>query len=298
MKKEKILIIGGCGYIGSALFQHLIKKRYIVDTVDLEWFGNYVNPKNIVADYKDLKKEFFLRYDVVILLAGHSSVQMCKGNPLSVLKNNVENFILLLNKLSNNKFIYASSSSVYGNTKKIQASERYSRYTPKNYYDLTKKEIDYYSNLSTIQYYGLRFGTVNGYSPNLRVDLMINKMYDVARKTGELRLSNPGTFRPILGIDDLCRAVLAIIEQNGTVGIYNLASFNASIEEIGKEFKKKIKKIKIIEHVSPIEYDFSINTKKFEQAFDFQFKDTVKSIITSLHKGYERAERSIRVKII
>ena len=46
---EKILIIGGCGYIGSQLYQHL-QTIYDVDTVDLEWYDNYVNDKNVVKD--------------------------------------------------------------------------------------------------------------------------------------------------------------------------------------------------------------------------------------------------------
>ena len=46
----RILIIGGCGYIGSQLFVYLKNKGYKVDTVDLEWYGNYVNPKNFKTD--------------------------------------------------------------------------------------------------------------------------------------------------------------------------------------------------------------------------------------------------------
>ena len=185
---EKVLIIGGCGYIGSRLFQYLSEKKYSVDTVDTEWFGNFVNPKNIKCNYNTLSKKFLNSYGVIILLAGHSSVQMCKDNMFASFKNNVNNFINLLSKLSDQLFIYASSSSVYGNTKNISAKEDYERYIPTNYYDLTKKTIDYYAHLSKISYYGLRLGTVNGFSPNLRVDLMINKMYEAARNTGKIKI--------------------------------------------------------------------------------------------------------------
>ena len=50
---KKILVTGGCGYIGSAIYNNL-KDKYIVDTVDLEWFGNYTNPNNIKKDFDEL----------------------------------------------------------------------------------------------------------------------------------------------------------------------------------------------------------------------------------------------------
>src|SRR5581483_9292443 len=104
----KIVILGGCGYIGSRLFTYLTEKNYSVDTVDLEWFGNYVNPKNIIANFDDLPKKFYDKYDVVILLAGHSTVGMCQNDALGSLENNIASFVNLTQKLQKQKFIYAS----------------------------------------------------------------------------------------------------------------------------------------------------------------------------------------------
>lgn len=291
---EKILIIGGCGYIGSRLFQYLSKKKYSVDTVDTEWFGNYVNKNNIKEDYGNIKKNFISKYDAIILLAGYSSVLMCEGRMIESFKNNVGKFIRLLSKLRNQKFIYASSSSVYGNTEDREVDETYERYSPKNYYDLTKKEIDYYAQLSSVRYYGLRLGTVNGFSPNLRVDLMINKMYSDAQKTNRITIYNPNIFRPILGIEDLCKAIDVILKKDEPRGLYNMASFNNTIQEIADKISRCLRNISVVQKGNSQSYNFSVSTKKFQKTFDFKFQDTIESLVNSLVKDYNNSHKSIR----
>ena len=85
---DKILLIGGCGYIGSRLFQ-VLSDKHDVDSVDAEWYGNHINKLNVVKDFGTLTKDELTPYDVVILLAGHSSVKMCVDNAIPTLKNNV-----------------------------------------------------------------------------------------------------------------------------------------------------------------------------------------------------------------
>ena len=104
----KVLIIGGCGYTGSAIGKYLAPKHEITN-VDLEWFGNYSEHTNVNVDYKNLTTAFLDKYNVVILTAGHSSVKMCDTDLQSSFNNNVRNFVNLTNKLTTQKFIYASS---------------------------------------------------------------------------------------------------------------------------------------------------------------------------------------------
>lgn len=284
---KKIMLLGGCGYIGSSLFLYLQSKKYRVTTIDLEWFGNVINPKNQKKNFNDITKTYIKKFDVIILLAGYSSVQMCMNNMSKSFENNVMYFINLLKKIDKQKFIYASSSSIYGNTNQLLVTEDYDRYTPNNYYDLTKKEIDYYAHLSNINYFGLRLGTVNGYSPNLRSDLMINKMVRIAQKTKKIHIFNAQSFRPILGMQDACHAIETIIEHNGTPGIYNIASFNDTIIHIGKKVAEEIPQTEVIvdKKKTPYTYNFSISTKKFEKEFHFTFKDTVATIVQSLQNN-------------
>ena len=293
---KKILIIGGCGYIGSALFNFL-NKKYSVESVDLELFGN-PNIKNFRINFKDLTREYLSQFTDIILLAGHSSVKMCEENMLGAFKNNVEYFIELLLKINpNQKFIYASSSSVYGNVNRNIVTEECEEYIAGSFYDLSKAEIDNYAKIfDNINYYGLRFGTVNGTSPNLRKDIMINAMVNGAISNKEIRVFNPMIRRPILYIKDLCRAIETIILKDKNLkGVYNLASFNSTVDIIGRKVAEIFDDVKltIIDGEPTKEenvnkklhskvYDFAISSDKFITNFDFKFEGTITLIANEL----------------
>jgi len=289
---KKILIIGNEGYIGSLLFQKL-QADFSVDGIDTCWFGNR-NTITLKLDYKDLTETQLSCYDVIILLAAHSSVKMCLGNPIFSHNNNVNNFLELISKLENIKnskrikLIYASSSSVYGNTKEKPYDESSIVFKPHNNYDSTKFINDIYAELSSVEFYGLRFGTVNGFSPVVRNDVMINSMLSSAFKNGHIKLYNKDIFRPILGTNDLYRAIKAIIDSDeDNRGIYNLASFNTNSGDIAKSVSLMVG-VEIIEIDTHDEnnkntlYNFSIDSDKFKNTFDFNFNETVDSIVSGI----------------
>lgn len=292
---KKILVIGSNGYVGSALMEFFIKSgKYSAIGLDACWFDSPNPYTHIVSDYKTLSSKFLEIYDIVILLAGHSSVKMCEGNLINSHKNNVDNFIELVNKLNKKtKFIYASSSSVYGKCQNI-VNETYMDFIPYNNYDITKHIIDLYIQRFDIEYYGLRFGTINGYSPIVRKDVMINAMYSSAINDKEIKLYIKDVMRPILGIKDLINAVGKIIESDKDLrGLYNLASFNKTAEDIAysvskelvvpvKEYEFNPNDIITNSKLQTVCYNFRIDTSKFERTFDFKFKETVKSIVCSL----------------
>ena len=176
---SEILLIVGNVYIGSRLQQSLD-----VDVVDTNWF----NDEGSGEDFKDLTSKHYDDYDTVILLAGHSSVKMSEGNLNSCFNNNVRNFIDLIEKLDGQRLIYASSSSVYGSVGGKTVNEKYYGFEPYNQYDISKHTADLYAQKSDVEYYGLRFGTVNGCSPVLRTDVMINAMVSSALRDGHLSL--------------------------------------------------------------------------------------------------------------
>ncbi|MEK7179372.1 MAG: SDR family oxidoreductase [Patescibacteria group bacterium] len=292
-----ILIIGGTGYIGSALLSFLKqrKKNVVVDTIDIEWFGNPLNSDNKKEDFSSLSKEELSRYSSIVLLAGHSSVPMCQGNMLSAFNNNVSNFVRLLSLLSpTQRLIYASSSSVYNGA--TNNSEDAILNPALNWYDLTKRHIDEYALLSEIPYYGLRLGTVSGASPNLRIDIVVNAMYHRAKTAGLIELFNPDIHRPILAMSDLVKAIEAIIDRPGAPrGMYNLASFNTTPREVAHAVSATLG-VPVTEQSASqtTPYNFSISTKKFGETFEFAFQGTIDSIISDLDAGYEHALKSKR----
>ncbi len=292
----KILIIGGTGYIGSRVFSELSKnKLFHIITCDKELYGNCINKKNIIKDYSELNYDYIQGFDIVILLAGNSSVKMCENNTFGTFRNNVSNFISLISKMnSKQKFIYASSSSIYGSSLNSISQESDEDLKPTNIYDFSKYEIDYYARFSDVNYYSLRFGTVNGFSTNLRTDLMINAMVKSAIKHNKVQVFNPNVKRPILGLSDLVKAINQIIknDNNKLKGIYNLSSFNTTPLDAGKEIASIFNSELIINEFVPkgydqfktksLTYDFWIDSSKFSKNFDFKFNDTISSISLEL----------------
>lgn len=276
---KNILITGGCGYIGSALYAHLIK-NYSVTTVDLEWFGNFSNPSNIKKDFQTLDTEFLDKFDTVIHVAANSSVPLCK-NVYESFDNNVTKFISLVSKLKKQKFIYASSSCVYvdGNNKaKVETDEL----CPMDGLTISKTTIDQFMPLTGVEYYGLRFGSVNGYSPNMRLDLIINSMTTNALKNKEVKVFNGEAHRPVVSINDLVRAVETIINcENDNRGVYNIASVNHRIYDIGSKVANHLS-VPLIDTGKNFTYDFTIDCHKFMNTFNFEFKDTVESIVDTI----------------
>jgi len=307
MKNKKVLILGSNGYVGSRL-QHEWNDKYELTLVDTCWF-NKPTEHTIVTDINNLSKSFVQSHDIVILLAGHSSVKMSEGKLISAYTNNVTNFLNLIGKLSKNqKFIYASSSSVYGDVGENVVTENYYNFKPHNQYDITKHIIDLYATRSDVEYYGLRFGTVCGYSPVMRNDVMINAMVSSGIENGEIKLYIKDIMRPVLGIGDLCRAFEVIINSNkDNRGIYNLASFNMTAEEIAYSVSGVIKKPVKEYDVNPNNitnsksqtkcYNFSISSTKFCMKYKFKFKDNVESISKSILDNYNNIKTTKRDKV-
>jgi len=261
----KVLILGGAGYIGSAIKEFLEALNIEVSSIDIGWFGNthFIDYRN---DFAELKEAYLHRFNVVILAAAHISVQMCETDKEGAFRNNVINFFDLVNKLNKKqKFIYMSSSCVYVNG--INCTE----HSPTPMIDmlsLSKTTIDKYIAQTDVEYYGLRLGSVSGYSPNLRIDLMFNAMVHSAITQGKVQVRNPDSLRPILLMQDLLIVINTIINIEDKRGIYNVCSFNTTIGDlagaIGKFFNV------FIEELPPTPtYNFSIDDKKIRSTFEF-----------------------------
>jgi nucleoside-diphosphate-sugar epimerase len=278
----KILLIGGNGYIGSRLYNQLKKKNYNVDNLDLCWYGK-IYDETIVKNYDDLTKEDLEKYTHVILLAGFSSVGMCKDLYKTV-KNNVTYFSNLVEKLNSGQvLIYASSCSVYGNGNKV-LNENDKLESPLNNYDFSKQALDYITNLSiNKRCVGLRFGTVNGYSPNLRTDLVINAMTLSSLEQNKIFVSNGNIRRSLLGIDDLCNAIEKIVvTKNIKSDVYNIISCSYSIVELAKKIQSINGCELVVNDSLSTSYSFTVTNEKFESEFKFKFVDTVDSIYRNL----------------
>lgn len=295
---KKVLILGGNGYIGSRLRQ-VLRDHHFVKSNDICWFAH--DETSDRRDYHKYTSEELAEFEVIVVLAGHSSVPSCIGALPGPWLNNVTNFTDLLAKTTDQLIIYASSASVYGNSKPGERhNETNTQFTPVNNYDVTKYALDQQAviaNLRGRRVIGLRFGTVNGWAPNLRVDVMINSMYHSVQNGKGIQVSNRHISRAILGIEDLCRAVKCCIDKP-IPGIYNLASFNATVGEIAQAVKLKLG-IDIVDRGTTANaYDFALDTGLFEQTFDFTFTETPATIVDSLLEHYGESTPQWRDKYI
>lgn len=288
---KNILVIGGNGYVGSRLRQ-VLAEEYSVDSVDCCWYNYDATSRRV--DYHQLTADELAKYHTVVLLAGHSSVASCNGDIRGPWLNNVTNFTNLLAKLSqtDTPLIYASSASVYGNSLHGQLFiERNTQFIPVNNYDITKYTLDLAAQSTIAQgrtVIGLRFGTVNGWAPNLRSDVMINSMYASVAENGKITVFNKHINRALLGIEDLCRGVVRCIEQP-VAGIYNMASFNNSVGDIASTVADQLNVSLVDKGTTANAYDFGLDTTLFQETFNYTFTETPNTIVNSLIKKYDQS---------
>jgi len=237
----KILIAGGAGYVGSVLVPHLIDRGYQVSVVDLFWFGNHL-PAGTTIIEKDvfrIGEDELSEYEQVVFLAGLSNDPMAEFSPrLNFIFNSAAPaYLAYLSKRAGIKrFVYASSGSVYG----YSVEEFYNEDSPAlsvTPYGISKLQgeravmqlrDDKFSVIC------LRKGTICGYSPRMRLDLVVNTMFMTAQRDHRIVINNPSIWRPILSIQDTIDAYTRAIETGYEIsGIFNFSSGNYTVGEIG-----------------------------------------------------------------
>lgn len=295
--KNQVLVLGGSGYIGSALLPVLTKALIPAVNCDLTWFGG--PDPHLKQDYALLDRTYIQEFSHVVVLAAHSSMAMCADNWTSAWNNNVVSLAALMGKmLPEQTLIYASSGSVYGNGG-LNRQEHMTLAEAQIEYDLTKQIGEQVARGAQCRTVGLRFGTLSGYNRHARSDLMLNAMTISALNNGKIDCYNGTNHRSILGINDCVRAILAIIknpQQLDQHQIFNLASFGGSIESFA-EAAGEVLSVPVIHHPGVTNnFSFELNANEFSRRFNFNFLDTAESIITGIRDNFNYINWSPRVE--
>jgi nucleoside-diphosphate-sugar epimerase len=291
----KLLIAGGAGYLGSALIPQLLDRGYGVDVVDLFWFGNNLPSETGIVnkDIFDLTVPDLAGYDQVIFLAGLSNDPMADYSPA---KNFIYNaaapayLAYIAKKARVRRYIYASSCSVYGYTE----NELYDETRPVSSvfpYGISKLQGEQaVRNLAdeSFSVIALRKGTASGFSPRMRLDLIINTMFKCAVSNNEIVINNPSIWRPIISIEDAIAAYVRTIEASPSIsGIFNVASGNYTVgevadqvkieveEQLGTRVKLKIRQIRDIRN-------YKVCCDKARNVLSFHPRHCVRSIVRNL----------------
>jgi len=297
----KILVAGGAGYIGSQLIPVLLEHGYETDVVDLLWFGNHL-PENVNVIQKDLfkcKKEDLELYDQVLFLAGLSNDPMAEFDPSMnfIFNAALPSYLAFIAKKAGvRRFIYASSCSVYGYT----VNELYNEESPVTCgypYGISKLQGErgvlqlQNEDFSVI---ALRQGTVCGFSPRMRLDLIVNTMFKFAVTERKITVDNPSIWRPVLDIRDAATAYLRAIQADYSLsGVYNIASGNYTVGQVGDVVKYELEKLigekidVVIKNMKDFR-NYKVTIDKAKTYLGFQPQHVIENIVDDLyeHKAY------------
>jgi nucleoside-diphosphate-sugar epimerase len=299
---KKIFITGGAGYVGSVLAPYLIKKNYEVTVFDLMLYGETLiknkNLRIIKGDIRNTKllKEAIKGHDTVIHLACISNDPSFELNPTLGKEINLDAFkplVEISKNLNVKKFIYASSSSVYGikegkNVDESMSLEPLTDYS-KFKADCEKILLKYNSNdfVTVI----LRPATVCGYSPRQRLDLVVNILTNLAYHNREITVFGGDQLRPNIHIQDMVRAYELFIETNDkniNGKIFNIGFENSTVNKLALNVKKIIGPDVIIKNLPTNDNrSYHISSKKIENELGFKTKYNILNAIEDLKNAFD-----------
>ena len=247
---NKILITGGCGYVGSVLVPKLLKLNYKVIVLDTQWFGiNLKKNKNLTIIKKDIRNissKDLNGVKTVYHLASIANDPMGALDPELTWEISCLGTMKLLEASLKNKvkkIIYASSSSVYGIKKEKKVVENLSL-EPISIYNKAKMVAERillsYSDKINISI--IRPATVCGISSRMRFDVSVNMLTYQALKNKKITVFGGNQVRPNIHIDDLVDLYIFFLKNNKKLnGIFNAGFENLSIKQIAKNISKEIK---------------------------------------------------------
>lgn len=296
---SKILVTGGCGYVGSVLTATLLRKGFKVIVVDTEWFGNYLVPHENLTCYKKDTREItssdLVGVERVIHLANIANDPAVDLDQTLSWEVNVLSTLQLIDKCVRGgdvkQFIFASSGSVYGIKDELKVTEELPL-VPLSAYNKTKMVAERVlkSFEQNIQIHNIRPATVCGLSPRMRLDVAVNLLTYQALTKSKITVLGGQQTRPNIHIKDMVAVYEHFLEnsQHLESGDYNAGFENISILEIAKMIQKHIPcEIEIKPSNDPRSYRQD-SSKLIRSGFSPHF--SVDNAILEIKDAYEKGD--------
>ena len=304
---KSVLVTGGAGYVGAVLIPKLLKKGYKVKVLDLYLYGDNVmdavkdNPNltQIKGDIRDralLEKEI-PGTDAVIHLACISNDPSFELNPALGKSINYDAFLDVVdvcNKSKIKRFIFASTSSVYG----IKQEENVTEDLPlEPLTDYSKYKVLCEDVLRRIKSLGftwviIRPATVCGYSPRLRLDLSVNILTNLAVNTGKITVFGGKQKRPNIHIEDVTDLYVKLLElpEKMIAGkTFNAGYENYQISELAGMVREVVGKegVEIVTTPTDDNRSYHISSAKIERELGYKPEHTVEEAVKDLKDAFD-----------
>lgn len=303
---KQVLVTGGAGYVGSVLVPKLLHAGYNVRVLDLCFFGQDSLPKHpdlelFVGDLRDqsIVGKAVTDCDAVIHLACISNDPSFELNPELGRSINYDSFrplVEISRDAGVHRFIYASSSSVYGVKREERVTEDlecepltdYSRYKALCEQILAEYESP---DLTTVT---LRPATVCGDSPRLRLDLTVNILTNHAINNRHIRVFGGSQYRPNIHIEDVTDLYKILLElPAGAISgrVWNAGYENLSVSSIAETVQAEVGEGVTI-GVEPTDdlRSYRITSDRIQKDIGFQPKHTIREAVRDLCHAFNEGK--------
>lgn len=303
IKINKIYITGGAGYVGAMLVPRLLAEGYGVSVLDLLLYGeDVINPHQnlnmIKGDIRDIEllKKSIPGHDAVIHLACISNDPSFELNPNLGRSINLDAFepLVQISKDSGvSRFIYASSSSVYGVKEEKDVHEEMSL-EPLTDYSKFKADCEKIlekfesPNFTTVT---IRPATVCGYSTRQRLDVVVNILTNLAYHKREISVFGGNQLRPNIHIQDMVEAYITLLrapKEKIAGEIFNAGYENQSVLELAEIVRKVVgDDVRLVATPTNDNRSYHISSKKIAEKLGFVAKHSIADASNDLKEAFE-----------
>ena len=305
---QNVLVTGGSGYVGHVLTPRLLARGYNVTVYDMLYFGcrlpNDPKLKVIQGDIRDTAKlaKAFEGQDAVLHLAcisNDASFELDENLSKTINYDCFEPMVIAAKKAGVKRFVYCSSSSVYGVSDSPNVTEEhpllpltlYNKFKGMCEPELWKHKADNFTCVA------IRPATVSGYSPRTRLDLSVNILTNHAINKGKITVFGGGQMRPNLHIEDMVDAyelMLTAPHEKIHGEVFNIGFQNHSISSIAEMVKKIVEEevpdkgpIEIVTTPSNDNRSYHVNSDKVRRGLGFEPKRTIEDAVRDLVRAFQ-----------